>query len=178
MKPDVIEQTAQLEKTRQNIGPNPPAQMMDGNAIIMHQEGKEPTVLTNDQVVQIIQTQQTQIKEMITNLANVQKEKTILENTVMFLTSHQMRDDNDPNSGGGTSNNSALTECISKLNERDETIKKLKGLYMKNIVESAELKSHIGEMRQQLQDLQAELYRFRTRESNANENGNIKLYIE
>ena len=49
---------------------------------------------------------------------------------------------------------------------------------MKNIVESGELNNKLGEMRQQLQELQAELYRFRTRETTANENGNIKLYIE
>lgn len=171
MKPDVIEQTVQLEKTRQNIGPNPPAQMVDGAAIVMHQEGKEPIVLTNDQVVQIIQSQQVQIKEMVTNLATIQKEKTILENTVMFLTSHQTHVDNDPNPNGGTNNSSALIECMTKLSDRDDTLKKLKGLYMKSIVESGELKNQLGEMRQLIQELQTQIFHFRTQQP-------LKLCIE
>jgi hypothetical protein len=152
MKPDVIEQTAQLEQSRNK----PPAtnDAGGGAAIIMHQEGKEPIVLTNDQVVNIIQVQQAQVKELTANVANLQKEKTKLENTVMFLQQHT-----DPDN---RTNATLLESCMSELSERDETLKKLKGLYMKSIVECGELKTELGEMRQLIQELQTQLFHFRT----------------
>lgn len=159
MKPDVIEQTAQLEQSRKNMAASatndgPPA------AIVMHQEGKEPIVLTNDQVVNIIQLQQTQLKELAATLANFQKEKTKLENTVMFLTSQQTRA--DPDNNNNNTNITLLESCMSELSDRDETLKKLKGLYMKSIVESGELKTQLGEMRHLIQELQTQLFHFRT----------------
>ena len=159
MKPDVIEQTAQLEQSRKNMAA--PA-MNDGHpaAIIMHQEGKEPIVLTNDQVVNIIQLQQTQLKELAATLASIQKEKTKLENTVIFLTSQQNLAD-----PASKANLTLFESCMSDLSDRDETIKKLKGLYMKSIVESGELKTQLGEMRQLIQDLQTKLFHFRTNQN-------------
>lgn len=165
MKPDVIEQTAQLEQSRKNMaGSNDAAG--GGAAIVMHQEGKEPIVLTNDQVVNIIQVQQTQVKELTASLASIQKEKTKLENTVMFLTSQQTHADPD-----NRTNVTLLESCMSELSERDETLKKLKGLYMKSIVESGELKTQLGEMRQLIQELQTQLFHFRT-------NNQLNLRIE
>ena len=168
MKPDVIEQTAQLEQSRKNMAApatndgGPPA------AIVMHQEGKEPIVLTNDQVVNIIQLQQTQLKELAATLASIQKEKTKLENTVTFLTSQQNLADPD----NKTKTNVALLEtCMSELSDRDETLKKLKGLYMKSIVESGELKTQLGEMRHLIQELQTQIFHFRTQQP-------LKLCIE
>jgi hypothetical protein len=164
MKPDVIEQTAQLEKTRRNMTQSAGPATNDGAAIIMQQEGKEPIVLTNDQVVNIIHLQQTQVKDLTANLASVQKEKTKLENTITFLTSqHQQQPHADPASS--KVNLTLLESCMSELSDRDETIKKLKGLYMKSIVESGELKTQLGEMRQLIQDLQTKLFHFRTNQN-------------
>jgi hypothetical protein len=133
----------------------------------MHQPGKEPIVLTNDQVVNIIQVQQTQVKDLTANLASIQNEKTKLENTVALLTSHQM----------STTSTTLLETCMSELSDRDETIKKLKGLYMKSIVESGELKIKLGEMRQQIQELQTQIFHFRSEGPEGRE-ANIKLHID
>ena len=166
MKPDVIEQTAQLEQSRRNMTQSAGPATNDGAAIIMQQEGKEPIVLTNDQVVNIIHLQQTQVKDLTANLASIQKEKTKLENTVTFLTSQQNLAD-----PASKANLTLFESCMSDLSDRDETIKKLKGLYMKSIVESGELKTQLGEMRQLIQDLQTQIFHFRTQQP-------LKLCIE
>ena len=121
MKPDVISQTAELEQSRhQMMLQQQQDQINAGGAIIMHQEGKEPITLTNDQVIGIIQTQQAQIKDLTAKVAEHQAEKSKL---------------------------ALLTACLSDLSERDETIKKLKSLYMKTIIENGELKTQLTQMR-------------------------------
>ena len=60
---------------------------------------------------------------------------------------------------------------MTKLSDRDDTLKKLKGLYMKSIVESGELKNQLGEMRQLIQELQTQIFHFRTQQP-------LKLCIE
>ena len=162
MKPDVIEQTAQLEKTRQNMTQAVVPATNAGAAIIMHQEGKEPIVLTNDQVINIIHLQQTQVKDLTANLASIQKEKTKLESTITFLTSQHQQTHSDP---VNKANLTLLESCMSELSDRDETIKKLKGLYMKSIVESGELKTQLGEMHQLIQDLQTKLFHSHTNQN-------------
>lgn len=177
MKPDVIEQTAQLEQTRTRIVES----QNQAHGIVMHQSGKEPMVLTNEQVVNIMQVQQTQVKDLTANLASIQKEKTKLENIVALLTSHQMSTVTTPD----TENDkkiSLLELCMSDLSDRDETIKKLKGLYMKSIVESGELKTQLGELRKQVQELQTQLFYFRTTGSSessesSEDTHHIKLHI-
>lgn len=164
MKPDVIEQTAQLEQARMRIADS----QNQAPGIVMHQPGKEPIVLTNDQVVNIIQVQQTQVKDLTANLAGIQNEKMKLENTIALLTSHQM----------STTSTTLLETCMSELSDRDETIKKLKGLYMKSIVESGELKTKLGEMRHQIQELQIQLFHFRSNCPEGPEANNIKLHID
>ena len=51
-----------------------------------------------------------------------------------------------------------LSNCLSDLSERDETLRKLKGLYMKSIVEASELKAQLSEARISLQNVQSEYY--------------------
>ena len=155
MKPDVIKQTAELDQGRNVVAQS--QNQVPG--IVMHQAGKEPIVLTNDQVVNIIQVQQTQVKDLTANLTSIQTEKTKLENTVTILLSNQIRTNSDSDNGTKLE---LVETCLSQLSDRDETIKKLKGLYMKSIVEAGELKTKLVEMRQQIQELQTQLFHFRS----------------
>lgn len=65
MKPDVIEQTRQLEKDREKMMADAAARGGgaggNGGQIIIQQPGKEPVALTNEQVIQIIQNLQSDV---------------------------------------------------------------------------------------------------------------------
>jgi len=175
MKPDVIRQTEELEKNMASIMQQQQQQeAATGGTIIMHQEGKEPVALTNDQVINIIQVQQAQVKELTAKVANLQSERDKLERSLIYVTTtnigrsgdHNDHNDNDgamcdkqslPNSQT-TQIQKMLSNCLSDLSERDETLRKLKGLYMKSIVEVSELKSQLSEMKRNIQTTQSKHY--------------------
>jgi Glycosyl transferase family 2 len=59
MKPDVIAQTRQLEKDREKMAADAAARGGGtGGQIIIQQPGQEPVALTNEQIIQVIQTLQ------------------------------------------------------------------------------------------------------------------------
>jgi phosphomannomutase len=66
MKPDVIQQTLQLERDRERMAAEQAQQMNSGGGdngqIILQQPGQEPVALSNKQVVEIIQQQQGEIQ--------------------------------------------------------------------------------------------------------------------
>jgi hypothetical protein len=66
MKPDVIQQTLQLERDRERMAAEQAQQMNGGGGdngqIILQQPGQEPVALSNKQVVEIIQQQQGEIQ--------------------------------------------------------------------------------------------------------------------
>jgi hypothetical protein len=67
MKPDVIQQTLQLERERERMAAEQTQQMNGGGGgdngqIILQQPGQEPVALSNKQVVEIIQQQQGEIQ--------------------------------------------------------------------------------------------------------------------
>jgi len=67
MKPDVIQQTLQLERERERMAAEQAQQMNGGGGgdngqIILQQPGQEPVALSNKQVVEIIQQQQGEIQ--------------------------------------------------------------------------------------------------------------------
>ncbi len=171
MKPDVIAQTVELEKNMIAIQQQQQQQQQEnmGGAIIMQQEGKEPIALTNDQVVNIIQVQQGQVKELTAKVAELQAERDKLERSLLYVTTTNIcggeRNDVQPTENGDSQPPSSQTQlqrmlsnCLSDLSERDETLRKLKGLYMKSIVEASELKTQLSEVRKNLQSVQSEHY--------------------
>jgi hypothetical protein len=169
MKPDVIAQTVELEKNMIAIQQQQQQQENMGGAIIMQQEGKEPIALTNDQVVNIIQVQQGQVKELTAKVAELQAERDKLERSLLYITTTNIcggeRNDVQPTENGDSQPPSSqmqlqrmLSNCLSDLSERDETLRKLKGLYMKSIVEASELKTQLSEVRKNLQSVQSEHY--------------------
>ena len=169
MKPDVIKQTEELEKNMIAMMQKQQQQeTATGGTIIMQQEGKEPVALTNDQVINIIQVQQAQVKELTAKVADLQSERNKLERSLLYVTTRNIGGDrNDvqsPENGDSQSQSSQtqlqrmLSNCLSDLSERDETLRKLKGLYMKSIVEASELKTQLSEARKSLQNVQSEYY--------------------
>ena len=171
MKPDVIAQTVELEKNmiammqhQEQLNNN--SNNNNAGTIIMHQEGKEPVALTNDQVINIIQVQQAQVKELTAKVAELQTEYNKLERSLMYITTTNIgRNDNqspETDDTGQIQSQSQmqrmLNNCLSELSERDETLRKLKGLYMKSIVEASELKAQLSEARISLQNVQSEYY--------------------
>ena len=159
MKPDVIQQTAELNRTMMTLQQRQLQQQQQqqqpstaAEAIIMHQEGKEPVALTNDQVISIIQSQQAQVKELTAIVGGLQREKAKLEKMVGYITAAHS---SQPQPASFLETESiALSECLSDLNARDETIKKLKGLYTKSLSDAGDLKIQLAEMRKTVQDLQ------------------------
>jgi len=187
MKPDVIKQTEELEKNMAAIMQQQQQEAAAGGTIIMHQEGKEPVALTNDQVINIIQVQQAQVKELTAKIAEIQSERDKLERSLLYVTTANIgRNDDrgdliDTNDGASSDNQSnsqiihiqkMLSNCLSELSEKDETLKKLKGLYMKSIVEVSELKRQLSEMKRTNQPTQIE------NQSNQSSSDPIRLIIE
>jgi glycosyltransferase involved in cell wall biosynthesis len=163
MKPDVISQTTELEQSRHQmmLRQQQDQEINAGGAIIMHQEGKEPITLTNDQVVGIIQAQQAQIKDLTAKAAEHQAEKSKLESSILYMNLH--------NTAADSSTGPLLTACLSDLSERDETIKKLKSLYMKTIIENGELKTQITQMRTAMHEMQTREFNYKRDDNNAKE---------
>jgi hypothetical protein len=188
MKPDVIKQTEELEKNMASIMQQQQQEAAAGGTIIMHQEGKEPVALTNDQVINIIQVQQAQVKELTAKVAEIQSERDKLERSLLYVTTANIgRNDDrgdliDTNDGGASTDNQSnsqiihiqkmLSNCLSELSEKDETLKKLKGLYMKSIVEVSELKRQLSEMKRTNQPMQIE------NQDNQSSSDPIRLIIE
>jgi hypothetical protein len=168
MKPDVIKQTEELEKNMAAIMQQQQQEASSGGTIIMHQEGKEPVALTNDQVINIIQVQQAQVKELTAKVAELQGERDKLERSLLYITTRniELGENNENDNDGKSCENKSLpnskttqlqkmlSNCLSDLSERDETLRKLKGLYMKSIVEASELKTQISELKRNVQPTQ------------------------
>jgi hypothetical protein len=160
MKPDVIKQTKELEQTLarlqeaekqpQQQQQKEPGLSSDAPTIIMHQEGKEPVALSNDQVLNIIQTQQTEIKTLTARVAALETEKAKDDAMLQNLISTYI----DVTSDGAASNEALVRQCLKDVAERDDKIKKTKALYIKSINESSDLKKQIIELRSQIQAIQ------------------------
>ena len=158
MKPDVIKQTKELEQTltrlqeaeKQQQQQQQQQQSGDAPTIIMHQEGKEPVALSNDQVLNIIQTQQTEIKTLTARVAALETEKAKDDAMLQNLISTYI----DVTSDGAASNEALVRQCLKDVAERDDKIKKTKALYIKSINESSDLKKQIIELRSQIQAIQ------------------------
>ena len=124
----------------------------------------EPVALTNDQVIGIIQTQQSQVKTLTAMVDNLNREKAKLEQMVEYIaTVNGSTAPPSLNSGMGSvaevdKGTRALSACLCDLHDRDETIKKLKGLYLKSLIDSNELRTQITDLRNQLQEIQSVRY--------------------
>ena len=79
MKPDVIQQTLQLERDREKMAAEQAQQMNGGGGgdngqIILQQPGQEPVALSNKQVVEIIQQQQGELQKRDKQIFNMNEE--------------------------------------------------------------------------------------------------------
>jgi hypothetical protein len=157
MKPDVISQTKELEQNLARIHEQEKQQQQQIGApsnvpvILMHQEGKEPVALTNDQVLSIIQTQQTEIKTLTARVAALEAEKVKDDAMLQNLISCYINATVD----GADSNEALVRQCLKDVNDRDDKLKKTKALYIKSINETANLKKTITDLRAQIQSIQS-----------------------
>jgi hypothetical protein len=156
MKPDVIKQTKELEQTlirMQEQQQQHQQQQQNGSteapAILMHQEGKEPVALTSDQVLNIIQTQQSEIKTLMARVALLEAEKIKSESMLYNLVSV-----NAECTETGNDSKAIIEQCLKDITERDDKLKKTKALYIKNIGETSDLKRQMNELRCQIQEIQ------------------------
>jgi hypothetical protein len=133
MKPDVIQQTLELEKERAKMAEE---EAKHGGQIILQEPGKEPVALTNPQIVEIIQKQQNDIK---------MRDKQILEMTEEIKRFHfemhelrkdveKLREDNSDseyNKDSGikivevVNNNADLMKRYEDLLEENRNLKKM-----------------------------------------------------
>jgi hypothetical protein len=156
MKPDVIKQTKELEQTlirMQEQQQQHQQQQQNGTteapAILMHQEGKEPVALTSDQVLNIIQTQQSEIKTLTARISLLEAEKIKSESMLYNLVSV-----NAECTETGNDSKAIIEQCLKDITERDDKLKKTKALYIKNIGETSDLKRQMNELRCQIQEIQ------------------------
>lgn len=149
MKPDVIEQTKVLEQTLARLQEQERAQAAGSGsaAILMHQEGKEPVALTSDQVLNVIQTQQTEIKTLNARVTALDAEKTKVDATLQYLISAYTEAD--------SSALKLVEQCSKDVADRDEKLRKTKALYIKSVNECSDLKKQIAELRVQIQSTQS-----------------------
>jgi hypothetical protein len=161
MKPDVISQTKELEQNLARIHEQEKQQQQQQQqggvpsnvpVILMHQEGKEPVALTNDQVLSIIQTQQTEIKTLTARVATLESEKVKDDSMLQNLISCYIDATVD---GTGVSNEALVRQCLKDATDRDDKLKKTKALYIKSINETATLKKTITDLRAQIQSIQS-----------------------
>jgi hypothetical protein len=161
MKPDVLKQTKELEQTlirmqeQQQQQQQHQQQQQNGSAeapaILMHQEGKEPVALTSDQVLSIIQTQQTEIKTLTARISLLETEKTKSESMLYNMVS-VCAECTEP--GIDSNSKSIIEQCLKDITERDDKLKKTKALYIKSIGETSDLKRQMNELRCQIQEIQ------------------------
>ena len=148
MKPDVIEQTKALEQTMARLQEQERAQAGGaGAAIIMQQEGKDPIALTNEQVLNVIQTQQAEIKTLNAQVAALDAEKTKLDATLHYLISIYAESDETVSK--------LVEQCSKDVVERDDKLRKTKTLYIKSVTECSELKKQVAVLRSQIQSAQS-----------------------
>ena len=78
MKPDVMQQMIKIEESRRKQAE---AQSKQQGQITIHQEGKGPVTLNNDQVVQMLKQQQSQLQQMKQSFEQLVNENTLLKQT-------------------------------------------------------------------------------------------------
>jgi hypothetical protein len=120
-------------------------------AILMHQEGKEPVALTSDQVLNIIQTQQTEIKTLMARISLLESEKTKSESMLYNMVS-VCAECTEP--GIDSNSKATIEQCLKDITERDDKLKKTKALYIKSIGETSDLKRQMNELRCKIQEIQ------------------------
>lgn len=130
MKPDVIQQTLELEKERAKMAEEEAKQGGLGGQIILQEPGKEPVVLNNQQIVEIIQKQQKDIQ---------MRDKQILEMTEeikrFHFEMHQLRKDveklREDNSDSEYNKDSGL-KIVEVVNNNADLMKRYEDLLEEN----------------------------------------------
>lgn len=80
MKPDVLEQIIEIEENRRKHAENMAKQ--NGGQILLHQDGKPPLALNNEQVVNIMQQHQQQLQQLKQALEHAYHENTELKQKI------------------------------------------------------------------------------------------------
>ena len=159
MKPDVIKQTKELEQTLNRMQEQEQQQQQQQNgsaaapAILMHQEGKEPIALTNDQVLTIIQTQQAEVKTLTARISILEAEKIKTESMLYNMIS-VCAECTATEAGNETNSKAIIEQCLKDITDRDDKLKKTKALYIKSISETSDLKRQMNDLRCKIQEIQ------------------------
>ena len=96
MKQDVLEQIKKIEKEREEINKQNPQNQQQ--QIMMNRPGMDPVVLTNDQVVQLIQQQQSQLQSLTQSLSDKDEIIKKLQKKIIDLSNKPKEKDNENNS--------------------------------------------------------------------------------
>lgn len=130
MKPDVLEQIKEIEATRAKQIEEIKKKQMENGPIVLQKDGQD-IQLNNGQVVEIIKTQQTQIKEFIQNKEQMERFTKLLQEKVgeLMTTIKDMRKENndlktrvsslESNTSVSTSSNNSNIELIKEEIQKD-----------------------------------------------------------
>ena len=130
MKPDVLEQIKEIEANRAKQIEEIKKKQMENGPIVLQKDGQD-IQLNNVQVVEIIKTQQTQIKEFIQNKEQMERFTKLLQEKVgeLMTTIKDMRKENnelkarvsslESNTSVSTSSNNSSIELIKEEIQKD-----------------------------------------------------------
>jgi glycosyltransferase involved in cell wall biosynthesis len=130
MKPDVLEQIKEIEANRAKQIEEIKKKQMENGPIVLQKDGQD-IQLNNVQVVEIIKTQQTQIKEFIQNKEQMERFTKLLQEKVgeLMTTIKDMRKENnelkarvsslESNTSVSTSSNNSNIELIKEEIQKD-----------------------------------------------------------
>ena len=130
MKPDVLEQIKEIEANRAKQIEEIKKKQMENGPIVLQKDGQD-IQLNNVQVVEIIKTQQTQIKEFIQNKEQMERFTQLLQEKVgeLMTTIKDMRKENndlktrvsslESNTSVSTSSNNSSIELIKEEIQKD-----------------------------------------------------------
>jgi glycosyltransferase involved in cell wall biosynthesis/uncharacterized coiled-coil DUF342 family protein len=79
MKPDVLKQIKEIEEKREQMVKEEMAKQQANGQIMLQQPGKPPLALTNQQIVEMIQQQQSQIQQLVSRCQDSDKTITTLQ---------------------------------------------------------------------------------------------------
>jgi glycosyltransferase involved in cell wall biosynthesis len=124
MKPDVLEQIKEIEANRAKQIEEIKKKQMENGPIVLQKDGQD-IQLNNVQVVEIIRTQQTQIKEFIQNKEQMERFTKLLQDKVgeLMTTIKDMRKENNELKERVTSLETTTKTTVSTDNANIELIK-------------------------------------------------------
>ena len=135
MKPDVLKQIKEIEANRAQMIKEQEEIMKQNGPIMLNREGQPPIQLSNQQVVQIIQQNQTQIHDLTKKNGEQQRFIQLLQQKITDLNKKKgitTTHDNNTEIQELTKKNKELQDKITEMNENERLISQIKILTERN----------------------------------------------